>query len=83
MANLLGSLLEHPDLVTARDAAFGYTALHWAAKHGNVQIARFFMTAGAHRNAQVLISLKNNRAHRISHHAVEWWLHAAAFGRLS
>lgn len=47
MAKMLN---ENPKLVRHRDLASGYTALHWAAKHGNNDMVK--LIAGTFR-AQV------------------------------
>ncbi|XP_061439320.1 ankyrin repeat domain-containing protein SOWAHB [Rhineura floridana] len=36
--------LEDPHLATRKDFIFGYTVLHWLAKHGNAQVLQDFVT---------------------------------------
>lgn len=39
-ASIIELLKFYPELVTSIDPISGYTALHWAAKHGNIQMVR-------------------------------------------
>ena len=40
-------LLEEPNLINRKDFIHGYTALHWAAKHGRCDIIACLMLNGA------------------------------------
>ena len=39
-ASMIELLKFYPELVTSVDPISGYTALHWAAKHGNIEMVR-------------------------------------------
>ena len=42
---LIDMLRYHPELVTCIDPISGFTALHWAAKHGNLELVTVFCSS--------------------------------------
>ena len=84
---LFKMLRDDPRLAKAKDFTSGYTALHWACKHGNLDLVKLLVClhlktwlSAVCLHFQLFVYILGGPVRSQHQHSVSWRLHSVALG---